>query len=74
MLINEHYETFSKQIISIFQLILVLLKRISNRRTLLITLWDFQRHCGQNKAFAIISRLAKSLGNSIWIKKHESNM
>ena len=27
-----------------------------------------------NHAFAIISRLAKSLGNSIWNKKHENNM
>lgn len=29
------------------------------------------RHCGKKYAFAIISRLAKSLGNSIWNKKHE---
>ena len=28
----------------------------------------------KTKAFAIISRLAKSLGNSIWNKKHENNM
>ena len=32
------------------------------------TLWVKQ------KAFAIISRLAKSLGNSIWNKKHDNNM
>ena len=29
---------------------------------------------GKKYAFAIISRLAKSLGNSIWNKKHENNM
>ena len=28
----------------------------------------------KTKAFAIISRLAKSLGNSIWNKKHDNNM
>lgn len=32
------------------------------------TLWVKQ------KAFAIISRLAKSLGNFIWNKKHDNNM
>ena len=34
----------------------------------------FQDIVGKNYAFAIISRLAKSLGNSSWNKKHENNM
>lgn len=34
----------------------------------------FQDIVGKNYAFAIISRLAKSLGNSNWNKKHENNM
>ena len=34
----------------------------------------FQDIVGKNYAFAIISRLANSLGNSNWNKKHENNM
>ncbi len=34
----------------------------------------FQDIVGKTKAFAIISRLAKSVGNSNWNNKHGNNM
>lgn len=57
-------------LLSVFHFFIVPLHRVSFYDIKMIpkTLWV------KTKAFAIISRLAKSVGNSIWNNKHGNNM